>query len=172
VLTLIAFAAMTHLSAQPTGPKIEFRLENGSSFVIETQPDISPKTVAQIVKLASEKFYDGQRIHRVEDWVVQWGAPASRNHPMSDPKVVDGDSGHPLPFEMSDVDFTRGTVGIASDGLQMGGDCQLFVIKTDRLYLYHSYAVVGKVVEGMTVVDKIRKGDRIQSARVLPRRRR
>ncbi|MCB8932172.1 MAG: peptidylprolyl isomerase [Chthonomonadaceae bacterium] len=63
------------------------------------------------------------------------------------------------------MDFHRGVVGIASTGLQVGGDSQLFVIKQDRLYLWHSYAVLGKVTQGMEVVDAIQIGDRIQTAR-------
>lgn len=153
-------------------------MASGKRFVITTDPVHSPKTVAQILKLVKSKFYDKQRIHRVEYWVVQWGAPASKDQPLQikgkdgklevNPKVGDGDSGHPLPFEESNVDYLRGVVGIASDGLQLGGDCQLFVLKGDREYLYRSYAVVGKVTEGMTVVDHIKFGDRIKWMRVLP----
>lgn len=151
----------------PAGPRIEVRMQNGGAFTITTDPKTSPKTVAHILDLVNRRFYDGQRIHRVEYWVTQWGDPASRTKPMSDPKMGEGDSGRRLPFEMSDLDFTRGVVGVASDGLQHGGDSQLFVIKQDRLYLYHSYAVVGRVTNGMGVVDRIRKGDRIVSMRVL-----
>lgn len=150
----------------PTGPKIEVKMASGGRFVITTDPKHSPKTVAHILDLSRKGFYDGIRIHRVEYWVTQWGDPQSKTKAMDDPRMGDGDTGMRLPFEMCDVDFTRGVVGIASDGLQNGGDCQLFVIKKDRLYLYHSYAVVGKVTEGMSVVDRIRKGDRIRSMTV------
>jgi peptidylprolyl isomerase len=76
----------------------------------------------------------------------------------------DGGSGHDVPFEMSEVDYDRGVVGVASEGLQRGGDSQLFVLKKPAYRLYHSYAVVGKVTSGMDVVDGIKKGDRIRSA--------
>ena len=166
---LIAFAALLLPGGvyAPSGPQIEFDVEKVGRFVITTDPKHSPKTVAHILDLVNRKFYDHQRVHRVEYWVTQWGDPQSKTKPMSDPKMGDGDSGHRLPFEMSDIDFRRGVVGIASDGLQNGGDSQLFVIKSDRLYLYHSYAVVGKVTSGMDVVDRIAKGDRIVSARVM-----
>jgi peptidylprolyl isomerase len=152
----------------PSGTRIEVVMENGGRFVITTDPKASPKTIRHILDLVDHKFYDRQRVHRVEYWVTQWGDPASRTKPMNDPKMGDGDSGHRLAFEMSDIDFTRGVVGVASDGLQNGGDSQLFVIKSNRLYLYHSYAVVGKVTKGMEVVDRIKKGDRIKSMRVIP----
>lgn len=142
-------------------------MQGGAKFVITTDPKHSPKTVAHILNLVRAHFYDRQRVHRVEYWVTQWGDPLSRTKPMNDPKMGDGDSGHRLPFEMSDIDFGRGVVGVASDGLQNGGDSQLFVIKSDRWYLYHSYAVVGKVTKGLEVVDAIKKGDRITGARVI-----
>lgn len=164
----------------PTGPTIRVTMASGKSFDIRTDPAHSPKTVAQILMLCYKKFYDRQRIHRVEYWVVQWGAPASKDQPLKtidkktgkldiNPAVGDGGYGKLLPFEMCDVDFKRGVVGIASDGLQMGGDSQLFILTGDRDYLYHSYAVVGKVVTGMDVVDHIKFGDRIQSMRELSR---
>jgi cyclophilin family peptidyl-prolyl cis-trans isomerase len=163
----LAHQASSANSYQPSGPQIEVVMKKGGRFVITTDPSRSPQTVAHIIDLVTHKFYDSQRVHRVEYWVTQWGDPASKTKPMNDPKMGDGDSGHRLPFEMSDIDFNRGIVGIASDGLQNGGDSQLFVIKKDRLYLYHSYAVLGKVTSGMDVVDKIDKGDWIASMRVL-----
>lgn len=151
----------------PVGPKIAVTMASGRSFVIETDPKGSPKTVAHILRLVRRGFYDGQRVHRVEPWVTQWGDPVSRKG-MNTPKLGEGGSGRDLPFEeRPDVDFTRGVVGIAAAGLQRGGDSQLFVLKSDRLYLYRSYAVVGRVVEGMGVVDAIRRGDRIRKMRVV-----
>jgi cyclophilin family peptidyl-prolyl cis-trans isomerase len=154
----------------PTGPQILVEVENRGSFVITTDPVNSTNTVDHILRLVRKGFYDGQRVHRVEYWVTQWGAPASRNKPLDSEEVLGGGSGTQLPFEVSDVDFVRGVVGVASTGLQVGGDSQLFVIKQDRLYLWRSYAVVGKVTKGMEVVDRIQRGDRITRMRVIGRR--
>ena len=163
----------------PSGPVIVTTMENGGTFDITTDPQTSPKTVAHILALVRKGFYDGQRVHRVEPWVTQWGAPQSKKKPLmvkgKDGKMTlndavgDGGSGKDIEkFEMApNVDFLRGIVGIASNGLQQPGDSQLFVIKTDRMYLYDSYAVVGKVTKGMDVVDKIKFGDRIKSMRVV-----
>lgn len=151
----------------PTGPKIQFTMASGKSFVITTDPKASPKTVAHILALVRSGFYNKQRVHRVESWVTQWGDPLSKTAPMSDPKMGEGGSGRDVPFEESLIDFERGVVGVASTGLQVGGDSQLFVLKKDTLRLYRSYAVVGLVTKGMDVVDGIEKGDRIRVARVL-----
>jgi cyclophilin family peptidyl-prolyl cis-trans isomerase len=164
---------------RPSGPKVRFTMASGKSFVITTDPKSSPLTVAHILGLVRKGFYDGQRVHRVESWVTQWGAPASRNEPLDvkDPKtgrtvqnerVGDGGSGKDIAkFEMADVDFHRGVVGIASTGLQVPGDSQLFILKKDTFRLYRSYAVVGKVTSGMDVVDGIKRGDRFRRAQIL-----
>lgn len=151
----------------PSGPVIEVTVEGRGAFRITTDPKTSPKTVEHILSLVRGGFYDRQRVHRVEYWVTQWGAPASKDKPIDSDEVLGGGSGKQLPFEMSDVDFVRGIVGVASTGLQVGGDSQLFIIKQDRLYLWRSYAVVGKVTRGMEVVDRIQRGDRITRMRVL-----
>jgi peptidylprolyl isomerase len=173
-LLVLAQAQAGHYA--PTGPQVEFTMANGRTFVVATDPKASPKTVARIVELVGSGFYNRQRVHRVEDWVVQWGAPESRTLPfyvdgpegrVVNPRIAGGGSGKGLPFEMSDVDYSRGVVGVASTGLQVGGDSQLFVLKRDALRLWRSYAVVGKVVQGMDTVGTIQRGDRIRHARLL-----
>lgn len=166
---------------RPAGPKIEFSMTDGSAFVITTDPKRSPKTVEHILALVKKGFYDGQRVHRVEWWVTQWGAPASRNEPMDllnkatgkleqNPKVGDGGSGKDIPvFEGAvDVDYHRGVVGIASTGLQVPGDSQIFILKRDAFRLWNSYAVLGKVTSGMDAVGRIQRGSRFKKAVVLP----
>lgn len=163
----------------PNGPVIQVQMEKGGSFEITTDPVNSPLTVKHILGLVKNHFYDRQRIHRVEFWVTQWGAPASKTGPMMvkgkngkmevSERVGDGGSGKNIAkFEAAkNVDYVRGMVGIASEGLQLPGDSQLFVLKKDAMRLYMSYAVVGKVTKGMDVVDGIKFGDRIRTMRVV-----
>lgn len=162
MFTLLAAAVLAPQAAYtPTGPVLEVTVAGRGTFEITTDTKNSPKTVAHIKALVEDEFYDGQRVHRVENWVTQWGAPASKTKPMDDPEVLGGGSGKSMPFEKCDVDFVRGIVGIASTGLQVGGDSQIFILKKDTMRLYHSYAVLGKVTKGMDVVDRIQRGDRI-----------
>ena len=168
MLAALAFFAIAPTQAYlPTGPRVRFELWDGRSFVIATDPKSSPKTVAHILSLVRSGFYDRQRVHRVESWVTQWGSPASRDKPLDSEAVTGGGSGKNLPFEESQVDFLRGVVGVASTGLQRGGDSQLFILKHDTPRLWRSYAVVGKVVSGMDVVGTIQRGDRFRRAAVL-----
>lgn len=179
VALLVTLALGAQSAYAPNGPTIVVTMESGKAFTVTTDPAHSPKTVAHVLDLVDRKFYDRQRVHRVEYWVTQWGDPDSRTvEPFLvkdaagklglNPKLGSGGSGKQMPFEISDVDFHRGVVGVASTGLQLGGDSQLFVITQDRLYLYHSYAVLGKVTRGMEVVDGIKRGDRIRSMRRRP----
>lgn len=151
---------------KPQGPKLVVTMSSGKSFTIATNKSESPITVNHIVGLVKSGFYDRQRIHRVEPWVTQWGAPASKTKPMTHEDVLGGGSGKDIKFEPSKWDFHRGVVGIASTGLQVGGDSQIFILKKDTFRLFSSYAVLGKVTSGMSVVDGIKKGDRIRSIRV------
>lgn len=177
LLTAVVAKQDTPEAYRPTGPKIEVTMQGGKSFVITTDPKSSPLTVAHILGLVKKGFYNRQRIHRVEYWVTQWGAPESKTLPLdvkgpdgklvTNDKVASGGSGKDVPFEMSHVDFYRGVVGVASTGLQVGGDSQLFILKKDWQRLFHSYAVVGKVTKGMDVVDGIKRGDRITRMRVV-----
>lgn len=167
LLALVLVAQEPAASFGPTGPQLRVTMARGGSFVITTDKAGSPGTVAHIVKLVRNGFYDRQRVHRVEPWVTQWGAPASKTKPMTDEDVLGGGSGKDIAFEESKWDFHRGVVGIASVGLQRGGDSQIFILKKDTFRLYRSYAVLGKVTSGMNVVDRIKKGDRIASIRVI-----
>lgn len=167
MLTLAPIAAVI-LGTQynPTGPKIQFTLDSGKSFVITTDSKATPKTTAQIVSLVKSKFYDSQRIHRVEDWVVQWGDPKSKGG-VDQPGVGSGGSGKNLPFEDNPASFLKGAVGMASTGAKVGGDSQLFVVLKDSAFLDHNYCLMGKVTKGMDVVMKIQRGDKIKSAVIL-----
>jgi peptidyl-prolyl cis-trans isomerase B (cyclophilin B) len=157
-LSLALLAGFSLSFAQLTGPKITVNMSSGKSFVIQTDSKGSPKTVKRIVELVNAKFYSGIKFHRVEDWVVQWGDPRSRN----DGSRKDG-SGKGIPFERSPIEFRRGVVGIASTGAGVGGDSQLFVLTKDAPHLNNDYAVLGKVVKGMEVIDKLKVGDTVKS---------
>ncbi|MFY9233971.1 MAG: peptidylprolyl isomerase [Fimbriimonadaceae bacterium] len=154
-------------SYAPGGPKVEVMMEKGGTFTIRMDPASSYRTVRHLVGLVEKGFYDGQRVHRVERWVTQWGDPLSRDAPMSDPKMGDGGSGKDVPFEESPVEFVRGVVGVASWGKKKGGDSQLFILKKDAWRLKGNYAAVGFVIRGMDVVDKVQRGDRIKSIRIV-----
>jgi peptidylprolyl isomerase len=166
IATAIA-ALVVGFGAPPSGPKIVVTMGNGKSFTIATDQKGSPKTVAHILALVKKKFYDGQQVHRVEDWVTQWGDPQTKTKSVDDEGIGGGGSGENVPFEASSISFKRGVVGLASTAKRIGGDSQLFVLTKDAPYLDGDYAVVGVVTSGMAVLDKVVRGDKIKSMRVL-----
>ena len=73
--------------AAKKAPTAVITLEKGGEIVLEFWPQDAPKHVENFVKLANEKFYDGQRVHRVEpNFVVQFGDPQSKTLPMDRPQ--------------------------------------------------------------------------------------
>jgi cyclophilin family peptidyl-prolyl cis-trans isomerase len=166
ITTLLATLIMAPTAYAPSGPKLVFTMASGKSFTITTDKKGSPKTVAHIISLVKKKFYDGIRFHRVENWVVQWGDPASKKG-VDQPGMGSGGSGGSIPFESNPASFTRGVVGIASTGEKVGGDSQLFVVTKDSTFLNGNYAVAGKVTKGMDVIDKVQVGDQIKKVKVV-----
>lgn len=156
--------------AKPPGvlpaPQLKVTMDNGKSFIIQPDSKGAPQSVARILQLVKSKFYDGQRFHRVEGWVVQWGAPQSKKS-VDDPGVGNGGSGKNMPFESGTISFTKGACGVASTGAKLGGDSQLFIVKKDSTFLNGDYSAWGKVISGMNVVDAIKRGDKIKSIAVV-----
>ena len=135
------------------------------TIVIRLRSDIAPNHAKRLKQLASEGFYNNVPFHRVIDgFMAQTG----------DGQNGDGSGGskHPdLRSEFSSVPFTRGIVGMArKGGNNHSANSQFFIMFAEQSSLNGQYTVVGEVVSGMNVVDKINKGepprnpDRIKSA--------
>jgi len=120
--------------------------------LIELRPDLAPNHVNRIVELAESGFYDGIVFHRViEGFMAQTGDPTGTGR---------GGSGQNIKAEFSNEPFIRGTVGMARAGHPDSADSQFFICFADARYLDGEYTVVGRVVEGMAHVDKIKRGSR------------
>ncbi|MCI0467909.1 MAG: peptidylprolyl isomerase [Beijerinckiaceae bacterium] len=120
-------------------------------ITIELRPDLAPKHVAQIEALTKRGFYDGIVFHRVIDgFMAQTGDPTGTGTGKSDLPNI--------PAEFSAESFKRGTVGMARSQDPNSANSQFFICFADASFLNNKYTVVGKVVSGMDVVDKIKKG--------------
>ncbi|MEO0671178.1 MAG: peptidylprolyl isomerase [Pseudomonadota bacterium] len=121
--------------------------------VIELKPEIAPKHVERVKKLASEGFYDGVVFHRVIDgFMAQSGDPTGTGT---------GGSKYPdLPAEFSKAQFKRGTVGAARTANPNSANSQFFICFADNScpHLNGQYTIWGQVVEGMEAVDSIKSG--------------
>ena len=122
---------------------------------IEMRPDLAPKHVAQIKKLARDGKYDGIVFHRViEGFMAQTGDPQGTGM---------GGMGAMLPAEFSKEPHVRGTVSMARTNDVNGADSQWFICFQPSNFLDGKYTVWGKVVSGMEFVDKIKRGEPVRN---------
>jgi len=142
--------------AQPAQAAQQVRVStNMGDFVIELMPDRAPLTVANFVRYVKEGYYSGTLIHRVvANFVIQGGGHSATDLKLKavhDP--VNNESGNGLQNK-------RGTVGLARGESPHSGNAQFYVNLVDNpdldpLPTRWGYAVFGKIVQGMDVVDRI-----------------
>ncbi len=124
------------------------------SFTINLLPEAAPLTVDNFVQLAQRNYYRNITIHRVvPNFVIQDGDPRGDGN---------GGPGYQIRCEINQVLYDRAAVGMALSGKDTGGS-QWFVTHSPQPHLDGGYTVFGRVVTGMDVVDKIVRGDIIQS---------
>ena len=131
---------------------------------IELFPDVAPKHVERIKKLADEGAYDNVVFHRVIDGFmaqtgdVKFGNSSNKNFDLR--RAGMGGSDLPdLPAEFNDLPHDRGTVSMARSSDPNSANSQFFICFKPAPFLDRQYTVFGKVIEGMEFVDKIKRGD-------------
>ena len=131
--------------------------------VIALFPDLAPGHVARIKELSREGAYDGVVFHRViEGFMAQTGDVefGDMEDGFNAGRAGTGGSKLPdLPAEFSKVPFERGVLGMARSQDPNSANSQFFIMFADYPPLNGEYTVVGKVVSGMELVDKIKRGD-------------
>jgi peptidylprolyl isomerase len=121
-------------------------------IVIKLRPDLAPHHAERIKQLARDGFYNNVPFHRVmEGFMAQTGDGQNFNGT--------GGSKYPnLKQEFSNVHFKRGIVGMARRGDSVdSANSQFFIMYADAPSLDGQYTVIGEVVQGMDVVDKLKK---------------
>ncbi len=137
--------------AQNMDDILYIELESGT-VAIEMKPDIAPQHVERIKTLANQGFYDGIVFHRVIDgFMAQTGDPTGTGTGGSD--MPD------LPAEFSDTNFGRGTIGMARTSDPNSANSQFFICFDDCSFLNNQYTIWGQVIEGMDLVDGIKRGE-------------
>jgi peptidylprolyl isomerase len=122
-------------------------------IVVKLRNDIAPKHAERLKQLARDKYYDNVPFHRViAGFMAQTGDGERGNGT--------GGSKYPnVPAEFSNVPFTRGIVGMARAQSPDSANSQFFIMFADGPFLNGMYTVIGQVLTGMDVVDKLKKGD-------------
>ncbi len=150
VATLVFLTVASEGQAMDRENTLFIQLKDGR-VVIEMRPDLAPKHVAQIKKLAREGKYDGVVFHRVIDgFMAQTGDPSGTGS---------GGMGESLPGEFSKEPHVRGIVSMARTNDPNSARSQFFIVFADARFLDGKYTVWGKVTSGMEFVDKIAKGE-------------
>ena len=126
---------------------------NQGRIVMKLRPDLAPKHAERIKQLARDKYYDNVPFHRViAGFMAQTGDGQNKNGT--------GGSKYPnLQAEFTPTPFKRGIVGMARTNEPNTANSQFFIMFADGAFLNGKYTVIGEVVSGMEVVDKIKKGE-------------
>ena len=166
VAALAIFTAAPESQTKPAGPADPVLVLETVKGTIEIRllRSEAPKSVDHMLELIKRSFYRGQRFHRVEKMLVQTGDPQSRDM-SKEAYWGNGNSGSPIGvFErIKTRTHVRGTVGLGHSGNPAGADSQFYIMKGASSSLDGKYAIVGQVVKGMDVVDKIAVRDMIKN---------
>jgi len=140
---------------EKTAPPVYVQVvTSAGNFTIELNPERAPLTVAQFLKSVDQGYYSGTIFHRaIPSFIIQGGGYDADYKLKGNPPKVVNESGNGLTNQ-------RGTVGMARSQDPHGSDAQFYVNLYDNEALDPNktrwgYAVFGKVVQGMEVVDKI-----------------
>jgi peptidylprolyl isomerase len=162
MIRILAVLAALVCAAPAIAQPLPANLDKANAIVIDTtkgrvviklRPDIAPKHAERIKLLARDGYYNNVPFHRViEGFMAQTG----------DGKNFNGTGGSKYPnlaAEFSSVPFKRGIVGMARASDPNSANSQFFIMFNDGPSLNGQYTVVGEVVSGMDVVDKLKRGE-------------
>ena len=161
-LAVAGFVALTapSVSAQDkaaAAPRVLLATSAGD-ITLQLDPEKAPKTVANFLEYVKSGHYDGTVFHRVMDgFMIQGGGFT--------PDMAQKPTRAPIPLESRNgLKNERGSVAMARTSAPDSATAQFFINVVDNAMLDQAnsrdgqgYAVFGKVVGGMDVVDKIRK---------------
>ena len=163
ILLFLLVLFLTVNSAYTEEKKMILKLKNGD-VEIELYPKIAPNHVKRFEELASEGKYDGVVFHRVIDGFMAQTGDVKFGNSNSPEYNLDraGTGGSDLPnlkAEFSDVAHNRGVLSMARSADPNSANSQFFIVFESAPHLDRNYSAFGKVVKGMELIDKIKKGD-------------
>jgi len=153
-LIIVALASLLCLPAFAAGPERVRVTTSLGAFVIELQRDRAPLTVENFLGYVRAGHYTNTLFHRViSGFVIQGGGVGLDYKAKAVGKPIANEAGNGLKN-------LRGTVGLARASGPHSGDAQFFINVADNADLdplptRWGYAVFGRVVEGMEVIDRI-----------------
>ena len=153
---LLLLALLITTPAWAANPQVEMRTSLGP-IVVELYPDRAPVTVKNFLQYVQDGFYNGTIFHRVIDgFMIQGGGFTADLAPKPTRPSIPIESQNGLRNEL-------GTIAMARTRDPNSATAQFFINVADNESLNHpkpdghGYAVFGKVVKGMDIVDRIAK---------------
>ena len=146
-----------------SGEIMIMKLKDGE-VELELYSDVAPNHVKRFKDLANKGLYDGVVFHRVIDGFmaqsgdVKFGNSNSKEFNLS----LAGTGGSDLPnlkAEFSDIPHVRGVLSAARSADPNSANSQFFICFQSAPHLDRQYTVFGKVIKGMEIIDKIKKGE-------------
>jgi len=153
---LIGLALGLALGAPALAQKVRL-VTNQGDIVLQMEAEKAPKTVENFLQYVKAGHYNGTIFHRVIDnFMIQGGGFAA--------DMKEKPTRAPIPLEARNgLSNQRGTLAMARTANPNSATAQFYINVNDNLFLDaanardgNGYAVFGRVVEGMEVVDKIR----------------
>ena len=160
VLLALMIAVPAFAQNSGSAPKLPAGVDPQNTLVIDTtkgriivklRNDLAPQHAARLKQLARDGYYNNVPFHRVMDgFMAQTGDGQNFNGT--------GNSKYPnLRAEFSGVPFKRGVVGMARANDPNSANSQFFICFAEASFLNNQYTVIGEVVQGMDVADKLKK---------------
>lgn len=149
---------MTEAQAMDLENTLYLELKDGT-VTIEMFPEAAPNHVARIKELTREGYYNGKLWHRViGGFMAQTGSPKGNG--------IGGSDKPDLEAEFNDIKHERGIVSMARTNNPDSANAQFFIMLAPSRHLDGQYTVWGRVVDGMDLVDNIKKGDQYDNGSV------
>jgi cyclophilin family peptidyl-prolyl cis-trans isomerase len=156
MFAVTAFLAATALTVQAANPQVLMKTSKGD-ITIELLQDKAPVSVKNFLAYVDSKYYDGLIFHRViKGFMIQGGGMTVEMNEKSSNAAIKNEAAN-------GVKNDRGTLAMARSSEINSATCQFFINLVDNAFLNHvpsdpekfGYAVFGRVVAGMDVVDAI-----------------
>jgi peptidyl-prolyl cis-trans isomerase A (cyclophilin A) len=151
---VLVIALLFSIAAHAANPQVEMRTSQGT-LIIELYQDKAPKSVDNFLQYARDGFFNGTVFHRViPDFMIQGGGFAPDMKQKATRPPIQNEAANALKNEL-------GTLAMARTGDPHSATAQFFINLKDNGFLDYpardgwGYAVFGKVVQGLDIVQKI-----------------
>lgn len=143
----------TNTTTGQKDPIVTITMADGGQIKVELYPNVAPNTVKNFISLVQKGFYNGLTFHRViPGFMIQGGDPNGNGT---------GGPGYSIKGEFKSNGFTnnlkhvRGVISMARTQDPNSAGSQFFIMVAAAPSLDGNYAAFGKVLSGMSEVDKI-----------------